>query len=43
MSEKILKFIDNDCLIILVVSFLKNVILNFFSVKIYVRFFLNFF
>lgn len=30
MSEKILKFIDNDCLIILVVSYLKNVILNFF-------------
>lgn len=30
ISEKILKFIDNDCLIILVVSYLKNVILNFF-------------
>lgn len=30
MSEKTLKLIDNDRLIILVVSYLKNAILNFF-------------
>lgn len=35
MSEKTLKIIDNDRLIILVVSSLKNAILNFFSAKIY--------
>lgn len=35
MSEKTLKLIDNDRLIILVVSYLKNAILNFFSAEIY--------
>lgn len=33
MSEKTLKLIDNDRLIILVVSSLKNEILNFFSAE----------
>lgn len=35
MSEKTLKLIDNDRLIILVVSSLKNEIMNFFSAEIY--------